>query len=432
MSHLVSRVTALLARASLASALTLTAALSTGTTGCGPDGLSTGEPTDENDQLDDPEGTGTEEAVPRASGPLRFTRACDPGRRATIAAVGDVLLHSPLQRQAYADQDRSRSLWKPIESLLRQATITYANLEGPAAQGVNGSGSAVRDPGMRFDNVVYTSYPMFNYHPSLIEDLVASGVDVVSTANNHSLDRRSLGIDRTIENLRAQNLPFTGTRRTDEPAAPWHAITEQGGFRVAWIACTFSTNGIADRNRQVLLCYAQADELERQVRTLAADRTIDAVIVTPHWGTEYMHTPDAQQRGLARRLLDAGATAIVGSHPHVLQPWEKYRTSDGREGFIIYSLGNFVSNQSQLPRASTIMLYLGLTRGSDGKTFVNGVRYVPMYMSRPSAGRLVLIPADSATRTGDAAASRTHSLGIFGYWNAMESTERVNTTPECH
>src|SRR5690606_29929564 len=105
------------------------------------------------------------------------------------------------------------SLWKGVKDLLQKADITYANLEGPTASGTNAYGRNVTDPGLRFDNVVYTSYPMFNYHPTLLDDLIASGVDVVSTSNNHSFDRRSLGADRTTDALEQRGIAFTGTRR---------------------------------------------------------------------------------------------------------------------------------------------------------------------------------------------------------------------------
>src|SRR5690606_19519399 len=97
-----------------------------------------------------------------------------------------------------------------------------------------------------------------------------------------------------------------------------------------------------------------------QIRTLAKRPDVHAILFTPHWGAEYQHTPDAKQKALAREVLDAGATAVIGTHPHVVQPIEKYTTQDGRETLIAYSLGNFISNQIGLPRLSSAILMLGL------------------------------------------------------------------------
>jgi poly-gamma-glutamate synthesis protein (capsule biosynthesis protein) len=401
-------------------ALTLTVLVASSAVGC----TVVDDASSADDTLDGPEPTTAEAlSLPVAQGPLAFSDPCRAGTRVTIAALGDVLLHSPLQRQAYAAQDGHHSLWRAAEPLIQQADLAYANFEGPSAAGTTATGATVRDPGKVFDDVVYTSYPMFNYHGSLVASLVESGIDVVSTANNHAMDRRSVGADRTIAALSAGGLPFTGTRPADDPARPWHVVTERSGVKIAWIACTFSTNGIPDSKKQVLLCYQQTSEIEEVIRAVRARGEADAVIVTPHWGNEYEHNPSADQKKLARRLLDAGATAIVGNHPHVLQPWEKYVTTDGREGFVVYSLGNFVSGQSGVARKTTIVLYLGLTKGADGKVTVNGVRHVPLTMRS-----WTVEPSDKAT---NAAESHELATQIFGKWNEMASTERLDTTPGC-
>lgn len=358
-------------------------------------------------------------------GTLTFSAACAPGPRLTIGAVGDVLLHGALQQQAVARAggDRFRSLWAPVADLLARADVTYANFEGPAARGVDARGKDVADPGLAFDNVVYTSYPQFNYHGSLVDDLRTTGFDVVSTANNHSMDRRELGADRTVDQLRASGMPFTGTRKRDEPDAPWHAITEGRGFRLAWIACTYGTNGLPDPKQQTLGCWDDTAEIEALIGRLRTTPGVDAVIVTPHWGEEYTANPNRPQRDLARRFVEAGATLVIGSHPHVLQPWEKITTSDGREAFVIYSLGNFVSGQTHLPRRSTMLLYVGLTRTAQGVA-VNGVSYVPMAMTTRDGVRGI----EAIDRAGGNADSRKLTVTMFGETSVQAPEAAVDTS----
>lgn len=363
----------------------------------------------------------------RDPAPLRFERACEPGRQLTIAAVGDVLLHSPLQKQAVKHRDGFASLWAPVERLLGQADVTYANLEGPVARALTSSSREVKDPGFVFDGQVYTSYPMFNYHPRLITDLLRSGVDVVSTANNHSLDRRSDGVNRTLEALEREGLSYTGSRRRGDVESPWYTITRQGGVNLAWIACTFSTNGIPDPHRQVLHCYEQEELIHEMIAELGRRSDVDGVIVTPHWGVEYEHQPRREERALGRRFLDTGALAVIGAHPHVLQPWEKYRTRTGEEKFIIYSLGNFVSGQAQLARRTTVMLYLGLTQGADGRIWINGARYVPLVMAK-RAGVYAVRPLEAHARDAEAFGL---VRGLFGAANGMVPDEALVTNPEC-
>ncbi|MDB4963569.1 MAG: hypothetical protein JWP01_3568 [Myxococcales bacterium] len=356
-------------------------------------------------------------------GPLAFGAACTPGPRVTLAAVGDVLLHKPLQTQAMSQPQRFRSLWSPVADLLARADIAYANHEGPSAHGTNASGRTVTDPGFVFDGIVYGSYPQFNYHRNLAADLVTTGFDVVSTANNHAMDRRALGADRTIEALEAAHLPFTGTKRQDGSGS-WSTTTEANGIRLAWIACTFSTNGIPDPKGQVLGCWTDEAEIHDLIRE--ARTQVDAVIITPHWGEEYTANPSRAQRDLGHRFLDAGATLVLGSHPHVLQPWEKYRTTDGRETFAIYSLGNFVSGQAQVARRSTILLYIGLTKTSTGVK-VNGVRYMPLIMNTRNGVRAV----ESIDRAGGNVDARRIITNMFGTTNLLSPTAPLTTSDAC-
>ncbi|MEZ0392938.1 MAG: CapA family protein [Pseudobdellovibrionaceae bacterium] len=317
---------------------------------------------------------------------LQYSEACSKEDNIQITAVGDVLLHSPLQIQASKNQDRFLSLWPRMIPIFQNADIAYANLEGPVAPGVLATGNEAKDPGFLFDNRVYGSYPQFNYHSYLIQDLVKSSIDILSTANNHSLDRRSLGVDRTIEELEKEGVAFTGTRSTREMNRPWHAITQVKGRTVAWLACTFSTNGITDKFKQVLSCYENTNELLNMVRDLSRQPGIDAVIVTPHWGVEYNLKPHESQVWLGRKFIEAGATAVIGTHPHVIQPWEKYKSSNGREGFIIYSTGNFVSGQDHLPRRTSVMVQLNLTGEKGQKLKIRGVQFLPLFMQKGSGG----------------------------------------------
>src|SRR5262249_44473547 len=155
-------------------------------------------------------------------------------------------------------------LWQPVAPILRRADIVYGNLEGPAARSVTPVGQEIKlAPGKddrTYDRRFYAGGEngvlIFNYHPNAVADAKAGGFDIVPTANNHAADRGPLGIDRTIDALEAAGLAFTGTRRRQETAQarPWGTITRAKGFAVAWLACTYGTNGMADPHGQVLGC----------------------------------------------------------------------------------------------------------------------------------------------------------------------------------
>lgn len=327
-----------------------------------------------------------------------FKMACNKAdQTVVVGAVGDLLLHDSLQLKAYRSSQNFRSIWSAIIPELKEADIAYANLEGPTAHGVASGQRLVADPGRSFGTRrVYTGYPMFNYHPSLITDLILSGIDVVSTSNNHSLDRGSIGLERTIANLKSKSLPFTGTRINSQ--SQWYTVVRKNGLNVAFLGCTFGTNGMPDYKRQVLNCF-NSNAVETIVKALKSSNQIDFIIVTPHWGVEYQTRPTRQQVTYAQRWLEVGADVILGAHPHMLQPIQKYTTRNGQEKLIIYSLANFVSAQRGASLYSAYV-YFGLSKKGAQK-WVNGYRYMPTLMTGVTSNptlQMVSSPASAAGR----------------------------------
>ncbi|MCH9769747.1 MAG: CapA family protein [Gammaproteobacteria bacterium] len=311
---------------------------------------------------------------------IKFPDRCTPGHNIVVAAVGDILLHQPLQMRAakvgFAD------LWRAATFYVQGADIAFANLEGPVAEGVSKHGKVVKDPGHRWDNHVYSSFPLFNYHPNLVRDLKASGFDIVNLANNHSLDRYSIGLDRSIKLLNSVGLKYTGARLANGSGS-WVTILKHQNFRIAFIGCAVHTNGIKDKHHQILRCYAKHDRQTLLNLIYKLRNQVDAIIITPHWGKQYSQVANANQRRFAKQVLNAGAMAVIGTHPHCLQPMQKYRTKDGRETFIAYSLGNFVSYQGTPKNRASVILYLSFTKTPKG-TVISGMRYLPIYMQNRS------------------------------------------------
>jgi len=312
--------------------------------------------------------------------------ACVPTERAvTVLAVGDVLLHETVQQWAARQPEGLLPAFEDVRALVQAADVAVANLEGPAALGVAPGGRAMKTPPAgRFDKVAYSGYPMFNYHPAVVTELARTGFQVLQTANNHALDRGSLGADLTLQAIDAAGLRRTGTRASGQTDAPWHTTVEvrRGAARhtLAFVACSYGTNGMPDPGRQVLLCHDQKDELLAVVRGLHARSDVHAVIVLPHWGQEYQSRPDARQQALARELADAGATAIIGTHPHVVQPLERLQAADGREVAVAWSLGNFISHQVGVERLSSMLLALALVPGPgpEGRLQPRALGWVPI------------------------------------------------------
>ena len=320
--------------------------------------------------------------APRA---LPEVNSCASDTRVSLAIVGDVLLHRALQWRGYARG--FDTLWGAAVPLLSAADIAIANLEGPAAAGFARGGGRIADPGPVLDDRVYTGYPTFNYNPVVLSELRAAGVDIVTTANNHALDRGAAGLDATLSAIDDAGLGTAGA--VPGGASRFAALrVETAAGTLSLIACTYGTNGIADRRAQVLRCYDDRDRLLGLVATETAAGA--GVLVLPHWGQEYVMEPDARQRRLARELVAAGALAVVGTHPHVPQPWEMLSGPRGTAP-VIYSTGNFVAAQPPLERATSLMAWLELCLGAQGMR-VAGAGFVPLQMEFDGADPSLTLP----------------------------------------
>ena len=260
--------------------------------------------------------------------------------RATIAAVGDVLMHEAVKRSAQAHRDDAPDggyawLYAPVADLLSQPDLTFANLESPVAPD---AGTGTREY-------------VFNASPEAVLALRHAGVDLVSVANNHAFDQGRRGFEETLRRVEAAGLRAVGAGPADHPAGP--LLVDAGGLSLAFLGwahffnqdgndCRPAKPGAPPCLQAAHLDRARAVEVVREAAARA-----DAVIVSLHWGTEYEQQPRSEDVDLAHQLADAGALVVLGHHPHVLQPVELYPRADGTTAVIAYSLGNFVSNQSR-------------------------------------------------------------------------------------
>jgi poly-gamma-glutamate synthesis protein (capsule biosynthesis protein) len=243
-----------------------------------------------------------------------------------LVAVGDILMHEDVKRSAAAAS--LPALWEAVEPVLRRADIAFANLETPVAPRTGA-------PGRPFQ---------FNAPDDLPGALKASGFTVLSTANNHAYDQGVAGVLETLDRLRAAQLVAVGSGAT-RAEAEQPRVVQVNGLRVAFLGFTDLFNiHLNRRASEPWVCPLDPAGAAAAVR--AARGMADAVVVSLHWGTEYSHQPQARQRAIAAQLAEAGADVILGSHPHVLQPVEVLDTG-GRRTLVVYSMGNFISNQDR-------------------------------------------------------------------------------------
>jgi poly-gamma-glutamate synthesis protein (capsule biosynthesis protein) len=265
--------------------------------------------------------------------------------RVSFAVAGDVIPHEPVRAAAAAAGDGAAgwgALFADVGDVFQHTDFGFVNLETPVAP-AHSRGSKPF---------------MFDAPIALIDALKANGIRIVSFANNHVMDQGWVGFAETREHLRQQGLLFVGSGDTAQLA--WQPLfVEANGIKVGWLGMTRWLNGGRnpekdDQPHVNFFPYPNEsggapgmDEAGVLDAIKKARGQCDFLVVSIHWGTEYAPAPRHEDAEIAHKMLDAGASVIVGHHPHVLQPVETYHTADGRDTVIFYSLGNFLSNQSR-------------------------------------------------------------------------------------
>jgi len=237
-----------------------------------------------------------------------------PGATVTVDFVGDVLLDSAAGQTIRSGGDP----FAASAEILSQADLVVANLECPVATG----GAKVEK--------MYT----FRADP-LVLPVLSRHVHAVSLANNHSGDYGRGALSETMSHLRASRLPFFGAGR-DLASAHAPLILQRNGLRIALLGYDeFHPRWFEARQDAPGVAWSEDEQAALDIARARAHA--DVVIPFLHWGWENTPRPSERQRQLAHLLIDAGADAVVGAHPHVTQGAEQYRGKP-----IVYSLGNFV------------------------------------------------------------------------------------------
>ena len=187
-------------------------------------------------------------------------------------------------------------------------------------------------------------YPCFNSPQELGYDLVEMGFDVVNIANNHMLDKSADGLSKTIAFWKGMDTLMIGGYENAEDFDTIRYI-EKDGVKIAFLSYTYATNGIVKpASSPLVIPYINDEDIIRQ--TALAKESADLVFVSIHWGVEGSFTPNEEQKRVAQLLSDCGVDAIIGHHPHVIQPVEWLTGKDGNETLCVYSLGNFMAQQA--------------------------------------------------------------------------------------
>lgn len=319
--------------------------------------------------------------------PMPHAPECDPApvsvlRRARIVAVGDLMQHEEQLKSALRSDsttyDYSRC-FKYVAPHFREADISIVNLETT----------------LSYDGP-FSGYPAFKSPAELGAEIQRLGVDLAAMANNHCLDRGRRGVQSTIRILDSLGIGRVGVY-ADSVDYECNAVKyiERGGIRFAFVNYTYGTNGIP-LPKSVVVNQIDTNIMATHLRSISRSEC-DCVVALVHWGNEYERKPHPSQVRIKEFLHHHGVDLILGSHPHVIQPYEV----DSLDRITLYSMGNFISNQRTPPRDGGLMAQIDIEEDRLGK-FNYHLKLIPVWVNLPDYEVLPYYVADTISLTSDA------------------------------
>lgn len=287
---------------------------------------------------------------------------------AKLCFVGDLMCHSTQFNYAKVDADSFdfTGVFREVKKYLSEPDLTVGNLETVIAGKETG----------------YSGYPYFNAPDDFVYALKDAGFDLMITANNHALDQGWDGVKRTIDVLNQFKIHRTGTftSREDQDSL---RIFQINSIKIAILAYTENTNGVPlPKGKDFVIRLIDEEKIEQDILK-ARSKNVDIVLVHLHYGPEYNREPSDYQKEIVKKIISLGADIIIGGHPHVIQPFDYFKTNNTKldSGFVAYSLGNFISNQRWRYSDAGIILKIQISKNIfTDSIFISEVSYLPTWV----------------------------------------------------
>lgn len=306
------------------------------------------------------------------------THRLPPPQRLRMWFGGDVMQHLPQVEAARSGEGFNYGpVFAALAPRMQAADLAVVNLETTLTRSNR-----------------YTGYPLFRSPVALADALRNAGVDVAVLANNHCCDGGAEGIRTSIEELERCGIRHTGVFADSADYRKNHPLyLTCRGMRLALVNYTYGTNGMPVPAGMIV---NRIDTVQMARDLAAAKRAeVDFVVACLHWGIEYERQANAAQRTLALFLQRHGVDVVVGSHPHVVQPWE----ADSSR-VVLYSLGNLVSNQRRRYTDGGLVAEVEAVRHPGGRMTYH-TQATPVWVALP--GYRILPPEAADTMTLPAA-----------------------------
>jgi poly-gamma-glutamate synthesis protein (capsule biosynthesis protein) len=287
---------------------------------------------------------------------------------ATICFVGDLMCHSTQFNYAKVNADSFdfTDVYSEVKKYLSEPDLTIGNLETVIA------GKETR----------YSGYPYFNAPDDFVFALKDAGFDLLITANNHALDQGWDGVKKTVEVINEYKIHRTGTFISQEDRDSIR-IFDVNSIKIAVLAYSENTNGLPIPKGKDFVISLIDEELIKNDIIKAREKNVDIVVVHLHYGLEYIREPNDYQKEVVQKVIKLGADIIIGGHPHVIQPFDYYKTNNTKldPGFIAYSMGNFISNQRWRYSDAGVILNIQISKNKlTDSIYISDVNYFPTWV----------------------------------------------------
>lgn len=252
-------------------------------------------------------------------------------RTARVVANGDILIHDILYTSAY--QEDGSYQFDPyfiyVKEWIEKADLAIGDYEGTISP-----------------DFPLAGYPLFNAPAEIAQTIKDTGYDVIDLAHNHILDSQLSGALNTVETFNKLGLDTIGVY-TENREKQDFLIREVNGIKIAILGYSYGYNGmeanLTEKEYQKHMSDLDEEKIKKELKK--AEKLADVTIVMPQMGVEYSLEPTAEQVDLYHKMVDWGADVVFGGHPHVAEPSEIVNHK-GDKKLIIYSMGNFISNQT--------------------------------------------------------------------------------------
>lgn len=283
-----------------------------------------------------------------------------PSNKLSMVMVGDCLIH----RFVYTDALNSDGTYSfdkmfvEVSELIKNHDLAFYNQESI----IGGKSLGL------------SAYPRFNSPEEIGDSMVSLGFNLVSLANNHTMDKGEKGVINSVDYWKTKpGVYYTGQALSDEDRENNIKIEEKNGIKYAFFAYTTVTNGLLPPNGKEYLTNIYSKEKAKKDIDSVKDK-VDLIIVSMHWGEEYTTNPNSNQRQVAEELSKMGVNLIIGNHAHSIQPVEMINDT-----LVFYALGNFISAQDTPDKQTGALITLNINKDLNGKITFNDIKADLLY-----------------------------------------------------